>query len=131
MAKTICSRARWVDLVVFNLSYPPKAEPAARLFSGIRKLINDIEHSIFDNIPIGGATWVPETAVQYKGEYISEKFEMNETRLQLEAFVKYIRQGRAPEKLTREGYNASIWSILGEEAIDKGLKLEMPKKYII
>ncbi|GMQ79229.1 MAG: universal stress protein [Anaerolineae bacterium] len=40
VAKTICSRARWVDLVVFNLSYPPKAEPAARLFSGIRKLIN-------------------------------------------------------------------------------------------
>jgi nucleotide-binding universal stress UspA family protein len=40
VAKTICSRARWVDLVVFNLSYPPKAEPAARLFSGVRKLIN-------------------------------------------------------------------------------------------
>ncbi len=40
VAKTICSRARWVDLVVFNLSYPPKAEPAARLSSGIRKLIN-------------------------------------------------------------------------------------------
>jgi len=98
---------------------------------GIRELINDIEHSIFDNIPIGGATWVPETAVEYKGEYISEKWEMDETKLQLEAFVKYVRDGKAPEILTREGYNASIWTLLAEEAIDTGKKLEMPQKYII
>ena len=39
VAKSICSRARWVDIVVFNLSYPPRAEPASRLSSGIRKLI--------------------------------------------------------------------------------------------
>ena len=39
VAKTICSRARWVDIVVFNLSYPPRAEPASRLSSGIRKMI--------------------------------------------------------------------------------------------
>jgi len=98
---------------------------------GIRELINDIEHSIFDNIPIGGATWVPETAVKYKGEYITDNWEVNETKLQLEAFVQYIRQGKAPEMLTREGYNAGIWTLLAEEAIDTGKKLEMPEKYII
>ncbi len=98
---------------------------------GIRELINDIEHSIFDNIPIGGATWVPEAAVKYKGEYISDKFEMNETKLQLEAFVNFIRNGEAPKELLREGYNASIWTILAEQAIDQGLKLELPDKYKI
>ncbi len=98
---------------------------------GIRELINDIEHSIFDNIPIGGATWVPETAVEYDGDYISEEWEVDETKLQMEAFVKYIREGKAPEMLTREGYNASIWTLLAEKAVDTGQKLELPDKYKI
>ncbi len=105
-----------------------ESPPAA---PGIRELINDIEHFVFDNIPIGGATWVPETAIKYKGEFISEKWEMDETKLQLEAFVEYIREGKAPEILTREGYNASIWTLLAEQAIDIGKKLELPEKYQI
>jgi nucleotide-binding universal stress UspA family protein len=36
---TICERARWNDLVVMNLAYPPEATPLARLSSGIRNLI--------------------------------------------------------------------------------------------
>lgn len=103
---------------------PPKAP-------GIRELINDIEHSVFDNIPIGGATWIPETAVKYRGDLIFEDWKMDETKLQLEAFVKYIRAGKAPEELSREGYNASIWTILAEQAVDTGKKLELPKKYQI
>jgi nucleotide-binding universal stress UspA family protein len=35
----ICERARWNDLVVMNLAYPPEATPLARLSSGIRNLI--------------------------------------------------------------------------------------------
>ena len=98
---------------------------------GIRELINDIEHAIFDNIPIGGATWVPETAVEYDGEYISDEWEVDETKLQMEAFVRYIRNGNFPGELIREAYNASIWAIRAEQAIDSGEKLELPKKYQI
>lgn len=36
----ICGRARWVDLVVVNLAYPPAAQPLARLGSGFRRLVN-------------------------------------------------------------------------------------------
>ncbi len=98
---------------------------------GIRQMIHEMELGLFEIIPIGGATWIPETPVKYEGEYISDKYELNETLLQLEAFVNYIRKGKAPEQLTIEGYNASIWSILAEEAVDKGLKLTMPGKYIL
>ncbi|MFP4344053.1 MAG: universal stress protein [Anaerolineales bacterium] len=35
----ICDRARWTDLVVVKLSYPPGAQPLARLSSGFRSLI--------------------------------------------------------------------------------------------
>ena len=35
----ICERARWSDLVVINISYPPESSALARLSSGIRTLI--------------------------------------------------------------------------------------------
>jgi nucleotide-binding universal stress UspA family protein len=35
----ICDRARWNDLVVVNLSYPPSAAPVARLRNGFRALV--------------------------------------------------------------------------------------------
>lgn len=98
---------------------------------GILQLINDIEHGIFDNIPIGGATWVPETASKYDGEAIYENAGVDETLTQLQAFIDYVREGKAPEELTREGYNASIWAILGETAIDTGQKLSMPPNILI
>ena len=36
---TICDRARWNDLVVVNLAYPPSAAPVARLRNGFRALV--------------------------------------------------------------------------------------------
>jgi len=95
----------------------------------ILQLLNDIEKDIFDTIPIGGASWVPETAIQYKGNYISGNYKMDEVKLQLEAFVKYIRKGKAPEMLPIEGYNSSIWILLAEQAIKTGQKLTLPDKY--
>lgn len=38
-ARKICDRARWVDLVVLRLAYPPGAAPLARLSSGARIII--------------------------------------------------------------------------------------------
>jgi nucleotide-binding universal stress UspA family protein len=35
----ICDRARWNDLVVVNLAYPPSAAPIARLRNGFRALV--------------------------------------------------------------------------------------------
>ncbi len=37
--RQICERARWTDLVVVNLAYPPPPQPLARLDSGFRTLI--------------------------------------------------------------------------------------------
>ena len=37
--REICERARWTDLVVVNLAYPPAPQPLARLSSGFRTLI--------------------------------------------------------------------------------------------
>lgn len=106
-------------------SAEPPAPPA------ILHLINDIEKDIFDVIPIGGASWVPETAVKYKGDYITDNYKMDETKLQLEAFTRFIRKGEAPEELLREGYNASVWSLLAEKAAKTRERVTIEEKYRI
>ncbi len=98
---------------------------------GIRQLIHSIEKDFFETVPIGGATWVPDTPIEYEGDYISEKYDMNETQLQIEAFVQFVRDGKAPENLLKEAYHASIWSILAEQAVYQQQQLTMPEKFII
>lgn len=98
---------------------------------GIQQMINDIEHGVFGKLPIGNSSWIPETASKYKGVPIFTDKEFSDTGLQMEAFIEFIREGKAPEKITTEGYNASTWTILGEQAIETGEKLELPDKYKI
>ncbi|MGQ1891467.1 Gfo/Idh/MocA family protein [Thermophagus sp. OGC60D27] len=96
---------------------------------GILQLLNDIESGFFEKVNIGGASWIPETAVKYQGEPIVEETDFYDSALQLEGFIQYIRKGQAPEKLILEGYNASIWTLLGEIAIDTGEKVTLPEEY--
>lgn len=97
----------------------------------IRTLIHNIEKSIFDTIPIGGATWIPAEAVKYGGNYISPDYQLNDTLLFLEGFVEFVRKGEAPRKLTDEGYNASTWSLVADEATRTGSVMTLPEKYKI
>lgn len=39
ISREICGRARWSDLLIANLAYPPGKQPLARLSSGFRTLI--------------------------------------------------------------------------------------------
>jgi nucleotide-binding universal stress UspA family protein len=39
ITSNICDRARWNDLVIMNLTYPPESSMLARLSSGIRNLV--------------------------------------------------------------------------------------------
>ena len=98
---------------------------------GIRQLVNNIEHGIFDNIPIGGASWIPETAVNYIGDQIAAEDFYEDTQFELEAFVNFIRKGSEPPSLLRDAYYASLWAILSEKAIDTEQKITMPQEFII
>lgn len=95
----------------------------------IRQLIHDIEKDVFNTIPIGGASWVPETAVKDNGDYISDNYKMDETKLQLEAFVRYIRKGGAPEELPIQGYYSTVWSLLAEQAAKTKNRVQLDDKY--
>ena len=102
-------------------SDPPSAE----------NLLQQLEDGENETIPIGGATWLPDTPLRLGGKYISPEYEMNDTLLYLEGFVNYIKKGSAPEKLTIEGYNASIWTLLAEQATKTGQMVTAPEKYLL
>jgi hypothetical protein len=97
----------------------------------MQKLVECIEQNKNEAIPIGGATWVLNSPVRMGGEYITPDYEMNDTLLYLEGFVNFIRKGSAPEKLTQEGYNASVWTLLAEQAAKTGEMTTAPEKYIL
>jgi predicted dehydrogenase len=102
-------------------SDPPSAE----------NILQQLESGENETIPIGGATWLPDAPIRLGGKYISPEYEMNDTLLYLEGFVNYIKMGTAPEKLTIEGYNASVWTLLAEQATKTGEMVTAPEKYLL
>lgn len=99
---------------------------------GILQLLNNIEHKIFDPLPLGGKSWIPETAVKNRGEYIYEvDLDDDGTALEMEGFAQMIRDNRHSDILLREAYYASIAAVLGNEAIKRGEVVEFPEEYIL
>ena len=47
VARTICQRARWTDLVVANLTFPPGRSLAGKLQSGFRTLVHRCSRPVF------------------------------------------------------------------------------------
>lgn len=100
--------------------------------AGILQLINDIEHKVFDPIPLGGASWVPETASKYYGEYIVDKRNIpDSTQLSLEAFVESVRRKERLPDMFYQGLNASIASILGDKAMRTNEIVDFSKAIVI
>ncbi len=88
--------------------------------AGIRQLINDLEHAVFDTLPLGGASWVPETASTYSGDWIVDirKSKIpHEVALSLEGFIESIRNNQPIPEMAEQGLQAAIASILGDEAM--------------
>lgn len=98
-----------------SFSEKPPAAP------GIKQLVNDLEHKVFDALPIGGASWVPETASGYKGSPILDTPEEripDSTQLSLEAFVNSVRENKIVPGLAEQGVDAAVAVILGQQAME-------------
>jgi hypothetical protein len=99
---------------------------------GILQLINNIEHGIFDNIPLGGASWVPDNPVEDAGTPIlDEKLDDDGTRLELEGFIHAVQTGEKYRKLLAQGYYATIAVLLGWQAMVTKKVVTMPDELIL
>ncbi len=105
--------------------FPPPAP-------GILQLINNLEHKFFDAVPIGGASWVPETAISDKGSDITNQVMLDDgSRMMLEAFVANVRDNRVDIELTRQGFYATVASLLGYEAMMQDKVMYWPENLAI
>ena len=99
---------------------------------GILQLINNIEHGIFDNIPLGGASWVPDTPVKDSGTPIlDEELGDDGTRLEMEGFIHAVQTGEKYRKLLAQGYYATIAVLLGWEAMVTKKVVTMPDELVL
>ena len=97
--------------------------------SGIHQLINDVEHQIFDPLPLGGASWVPETASKYKGDWILDQRNIpSPDKLELEAFAESIRKNEPIEGMLEQGVQAAIATTLGDEAMVRNEIIDFAKE---
>jgi predicted dehydrogenase len=97
---------------------------------GILQLLNDVENSIFETIPIAGSSWVPELASKNEGEWLlKKKNEGDGTRELLEAFAEAVITGKQPENFAEESYYGTQLCLLGHQAMEEDRPLVYPEKY--
>ena len=118
--------------------YLEDANPAP----GIVQLIYNVERQIFDNMSFAGPSWVPETAISQRGEYIMNKIsttsgassvgaENDGTRELIESFCYSVITGKQPENLVEEAYYSSVLALLGLKAIEERTMITFPDEYKI
>lgn len=91
----------------------------------LQRMQQDIAKGSKRTVPIGGATWFPELPVTTPGESLGWG-EYDETMLQFEGFGEAVRAGRPLPGLLAQAYHASVASLLGEQAMDKGVAMTWP-----
>jgi predicted dehydrogenase len=98
---------------------------------GIVQLIKDISKGKSQAVRIGGASWEPETARTYKGEPVVAESYTDGTLEQMIAFADSVRNGQQIPGLLEQVYYGSVWTLLGQEAIDTGKVVAMPSEFVI
>jgi predicted dehydrogenase len=91
----------------------------------LQRMQQDIAKGSKRAVPIGGATWFPELPVTTPGETLGWG-EYDETMLQFEGFGEAVRAGRPLPGLLAQAYHASVASLLGEAAMDRGVAMTWP-----
>lgn len=91
----------------------------------LQRMRDDVARGNKRVIPIGGATWFPELPVTTPGESLGWG-EYDETMLQFEGFGEAVRAGKPLPGLLSQAYHASVASLLGEQAMDRGEAVTWP-----
>ena len=111
-----------------GLVYSENPPPAP----GIIQLINQIEHKVFDVIPVGGASWVPDDPNEDRGKYILDKvLKADGTLVQMEAFVNAVREDMIIPGILEEGYYGSVAALLGDKAMMEKKVVHWPDELML
>ena len=95
----------------------------------LQRMQEDVKRGHKRTVPIGGATWFPELPVTTPGESLGWG-EYDETMLQFEGFGEAVRAGKPLPGMLAQAYHASVASLLGEQAMDRGEAVTWPTDLI-
>ncbi|MBB5716762.1 Gfo/Idh/MocA family protein [Sphingomonas aerophila] len=95
----------------------------------LQRMHQDVARGSKRTVPIGGATWFPELPVTTPGESLGWG-EYDETMLQFEGFGEAVRSGKPLPGLLAQAYRASVASLLGEQAMDRGEAMTWPTSLV-
>jgi predicted dehydrogenase len=109
---------------------------------GILQLINNVERGIFSHVPFAGPSWVPEVALQQKGEYVMDNVSTTAgdssvgaaadgTEELVDAFCHSVITGKPVETLVEEAYYSSVLAILAIQAMEEQRTITFPDEYKI
>ena len=110
--------------------------------SGIRQLIGQIENGVMSNSVFAGTSWAVETASTDPGTLILPNVVAGDGASMIgavgdgsiemtEAFCHGVITGKQPKNVVEESYYASIFSLLGDEAMLRKEILTLPEEYKI
>lgn len=95
----------------------------------LQRMQEDVRRGHKRTVPIGGATWFPELPVTTPGESLGWG-EYDETMLQFEGFGEAVRSGKPLPGMLAQAYAASVASLLGEQAMDRGEAVNWPTNLV-
>jgi predicted dehydrogenase len=95
----------------------------------LQRMHKDVARGHKRTVPIGGATWFPELPVTTPGESLGWG-EYDETMLQFEGFGEAVRAGKPLPGLLHQAYQASVASLLGEQAMDRNQAMTWPTNLV-
>jgi predicted dehydrogenase len=94
---------------------------------GIVQLVNQLERGLFETIPLGGPSWVPDLRQDTKGRpLIPELSQDDGTAVQMAAFANAIRANAPIAGMIEHAYNTGIASLMGQFAMEQGREVNWP-----
>ena len=91
-----------------------------------------MKKDFFESVPIGGETWVPDDPVGRKGNWILDRdLDDDGTKIQMESFIADVRNNRIDPFITKQGFYASIATLMGFEAMKNNEITYWPKDLVI
>jgi len=99
---------------------------------GIVQLINSLERGVFETIPIGGPSWVPDLKKNTKATYFPQPPNHDDgTGISLAAFANAIRLNEPIPGMMEQACRSGVAVLMGQTAMEQGREVTWPEEFKI
>jgi hypothetical protein len=93
-------------------------------------MLNQLERSVFETIPVGGPSWVPDLKTDTEGTWLSRNLKGDDgSALSLAAFAGAVRSGTRMPYMIDHAYRAGVAAVMGQIAMEENREVAWPGDY--